>query len=186
MNKSPIRVNISPRKFKFSQINKLIKLIDKDQLYITSHNKNPLINFQIKDWKRQKPQISLGSKISLKCMKKCMNNENKWKRRGKRVLPALEDKNLAKSLRENDKKLIGSLDRREREKCFWNSLYVIEHAKTQSFKKLSMWFSIDRKLDSIDRKCLQLIQQWSKWADSNQFFNRNFDQSSNRFDRSKI
>ena len=31
--------------------------------------------------------------------------------------------------------------------------------KLKVFKKLSMWFSIDRNLDSIDRKCLLLIQQ---------------------------
>ena len=84
-------------------------------------------------------------------MKKCMKHVNKCKRRGKRVLPALEDKNLAKSLRENDKKLIGSLDRSKRErKVFLKSLKVIEHVKTQSFKKLSMRFSTDRKLDSIN------------------------------------
>ena len=49
-------------------------------------------------------------------MKKCMKHVNKCKRRGKRVLPALEDKNLAKSLRENNKKLIGSLDQSKRER----------------------------------------------------------------------
>ena len=39
-----------------------------------------------------------------------MNNENKWKKKGKRVLPVYEDKNLAKNSEKNNKKLIGSLD----------------------------------------------------------------------------
>ena len=38
---------------------------------------------------------------------------------------------------------------------------MIEHVKTQSFKKLFMRFLIDRKLDSIDQKCLRLIQNQS-------------------------
>ena len=42
-------------------------------------------------------------------MKKCMNNENKWKKKGKKVLPALEEKNLAKILEENDKNLARTL-----------------------------------------------------------------------------
>ena len=53
-----------------------------------------------------------------------------------------------------------------------------------------MRFSIDRKLDSIDRK-LHLIdpkavEQRLKRLDSNQNFNHIFDQSSNKFNRSKI
>ena len=36
-------------------------------------------------------------------MKKCMKLENKRKRKGIKVLPAFEDKNLAKDLEENDK-----------------------------------------------------------------------------------
>ena len=55
-----------------------------------------------------------------------MKLENKCKRKGKRVLPALEEKNLAKKLEENDKKLDWSLDRlkreREREREFENFL----------------------------------------------------------------
>ena len=38
------------------------------------------------------------------------------KKRGKRVLPVYEDKNIAKESEENDKKLIGSLDRSKRER----------------------------------------------------------------------
>ena len=67
---------------------------------------------------------------------------------------------------------------------------MTEHVKTQRFKKLSMRFSIDQKLDSIDRKLhlidLDAIEQRSKRSGSNQNFNRIFDRSSNSFDRSKI
>ena len=35
-----------------------------------------------------------------------MKHENKCKRKGKKVLPVYEDKNLAKDLEENDKKLL--------------------------------------------------------------------------------
>lgn len=79
------------------------------------------------------------------------------------VLPALDDKKLAKDWRENDKKnLIGSLDRlNERERVLKVFEKVFEHVKTKDFKKLSTRFSIDRILDLIDRKCLRLIQQQS-------------------------
>ena len=85
-------------------------------MFISSNNKNPVINCERNNKKHQKPQIFLGSKITLKCMKKGMRNENKWKRRGIKVLPVYEDKNLAKESEENDKKLIGSLDRSKRER----------------------------------------------------------------------
>ena len=69
--------------------------------------------------------------------------------------------------------------------------------KTQGFKKLSMRFLIDRKLDSIDQKLdlidrklysidPKAIEQRSKLSGSNQNFNRIFDRSRNRFDQSKI
>ena len=45
-----------------------------------------------------------------------MKHENKCKRKGKRVLSALEEKNLAKILEENDKNLIWTLDRSKRER----------------------------------------------------------------------
>ena len=47
---------------------------------------------------------------------KCMKLENKCKRKGKRILSALEEKNLAKELEENDKKFDLSLDRSNRER----------------------------------------------------------------------
>ena len=45
-----------------------------------------------------------------------MKHENKCKRKGKKVLPALEDKNLAKILEENKKNLASWTDRIERER----------------------------------------------------------------------
>ena len=94
---------------------------------ITSHNKNPMNNFERIDWKHQKPQISIGSKLSIKCMKKCMKDENEWKMKGKKVLPAVEDKNPWKFLREKRKKkknlALILTDWRERERNnFWKSL----------------------------------------------------------------
>ena len=53
----------------------------------------------------KKPQIFQGPKISLICMKKCMKNENKLKKKNIKVLPALGEKNLAKRTEENDKKI---------------------------------------------------------------------------------
>ena len=45
-----------------------------------------------------------------------MKHENKGKRKGKMVLAALEKKNLANILEENDKNLIWTLDRSKRER----------------------------------------------------------------------
>ena len=45
-----------------------------------------------------------------------MKHENKCKRKGKKVLPALEDKNLAKILEENKKNLASWTDQIERER----------------------------------------------------------------------
>ena len=65
-----------------------------------------------------------------------------------------------------------------------------EHVKNLSFKKLSKWFSIDRKTSSIDWKVHSIdpasMAHRLSQANSNQIFNRNFDQSRNRFDWSKI
>ena len=79
-------------------------------MFITSPNKNPLINCERKVLIHQNPQNFQGPKISLICMKKCMKNENKLKKKGIKVLPALGEKNLAKRMEENDKKLDWSLD----------------------------------------------------------------------------
>ena len=85
-------------------------------MFISSNKKNPLINCERNQLKHQNPQILLSPKISLKCMKKCMKNEIKPKRKGRMVLPMLDDKNREKKLRENDKKLSLNLDRSKRER----------------------------------------------------------------------
>ena len=77
----------------------------------SSTNKNRLMNFERNHLKYQKPKKLLGPKMPLKCMK----NEIKQKRKGRMVLPVLDDKNLEKNWRENDKKLIVNLDRSKRE-----------------------------------------------------------------------
>ena len=121
---------------------------------ILSHNKNPLINFQRKGLNQQKSQIFIGSTFSPKCMKKCMKHENKWKRRGKKVLLTLEDKNPRRNLGKNDKNLawnLRSIKERER-KAFEKFKSDRTREKLKVVKKLSIQFSINRKLDSIDRK----------------------------------
>ena len=92
-------------------------------MFIASHNKNSFINFERKGLNQQKSQILLGSKISPNAWQKCIKTENIWKRRGNKVLPALDDKNLAKDWGENDKKTwLEALTDRIREKEFWKFL----------------------------------------------------------------
>ena len=138
---------------------------------ITSHNKNPMINFERIDWKHQKPKFSIGSKFSPKCMKKCMKYENKWKRRGKSVLPKLEDKNPWKFLRENDKKLPLNLDRskRERERTFEKVWIVIEHVKNLWFKK-NLWTIFDWSKNRFDRS--KITFNWSRTNRAKQIQNK--------------
>ena len=60
-------------------------------------------------------------------MKNAWNHEIKCKRKGKKDLQALEDKNLTKILEENEKKIFGgALAKSEREeslKNFWKSAF---------------------------------------------------------------
>ena len=42
-------------------------------MFISFNNRNPVINYERNNQKHQKPQIFLGPKITLKCMR----NENK-------------------------------------------------------------------------------------------------------------
>ena len=51
-------------------------------MFTSPQNKNPLINLDKKHLKDQKPQICIGSKLSLKCMK----NEIKLKKKGQNDL----------------------------------------------------------------------------------------------------
>ena len=99
-----IRIVSSLRNSKFSQFNK-IKLNHKDHVY-SIPQQNPLINFGRKSLKQQKSQKSLGSKFPKYAWQKCMKLENKWKRKGNMVFPALGEKNVAKRSDENEKKKI--------------------------------------------------------------------------------
>ena len=123
-------------------------------MFITPHNKNPLINFERKCLNQQKTQNSLGSKFPKYAWQKCMKLENKWKRKGNMVLLALGEKNLAKRSEENNKKLVGCLDRSNRvRKSFEKFEKCLNMWKRKVFKKLSIRLSIDRKISLIDRKC---------------------------------
>ena len=108
--KSPNRVVSSPRNFNFSQIIKLIKLIHIEQFYIVSQQK-PIDQFPKKRLKSTKIPNYHSFEILPKMhkKKKCMKHENKWKRRGKKVLPALKDKNPWRNLGKNDKNLAWNL-----------------------------------------------------------------------------
>ena len=134
-----------------------------------------MINFERNDWNQQKTQFSLGLKFSHNAWTKHMKHENKWKRKGKKVLRALQDKNPRRNLRENDKNLLWILDRSKRErKAFEKFEKVLNTWKANGFKKLSVRFSIDRKIDLIEWKLhsidLTMIKHQSNQADSNQFF----------------
>ena len=93
----------------------------------------------------------------------CMKSENKCKRKGIKVLPALGEKNLAKRMEENDKKMDWSLDwvvwREKKLKTFEK---VSLNTWRTVFKKFSTRFSIDQKIYSIGQKCFD----WSNtnWA----------------------
>ena len=115
--KTPIRVVSSLRNFKFSKFIKLIKLIHQEQFYIVPQQK-AIDQFPKKKLESSKIPISLR----FKNIPKCMKIENKWKRRGNKVLLALKEKNLAKILKENDKNLLWLLERSKRERnVFWKS-----------------------------------------------------------------
>ena len=150
-----------------------------------------MINFERIDWNQQKSQIFISSTFSLKCMKKCMKHENKWKRRSKKVVPALEDKNPWRNLRENDKNNDWKpWPIEEREKSVLKKFESDWTHENSKFLKILYaifdWLKIrfnQSKMPSIDPEA---IEQRSKRSDSNQNFNRIFDQLSNKFDWSKI
>ena len=86
-----------------------------------------------------------------------MKHENKWKRKGKKVLSALNEKTLEEIWGKTTKILLGILDRLKRErKAFEKFESDRTHEKLKVFKKLSIRFLIDWKLDSIDRKSLSI------------------------------
>ena len=94
-----------------------------------------MINFERKDWNQQKPQFCLGSKFSQNVEKKYIKHENKWKRKGKKVLLALEVKIPWRNLRENDKKIcFESWPIEEREKEFFEKTWIVTNTwKTYVF-----------------------------------------------------
>ena len=104
----------------------------------------------------------------------------------------LDDKNLEKKIEGKRQKFAWVRSVEEREpKSFLKSFEIMKNMwKAYVFKKLSERFSIGQKLDSINRKSHSIdpasIEQWLSQADSNQVFYRNFDRSSNKFDRLKI
>ena len=51
-------------------------------MFTTSKNKNPVIKFERNQLKNQKPQKSVGPKISPKMHEKCMKIVNKMKKKG--------------------------------------------------------------------------------------------------------
>ena len=93
----------------------------------------------------------------------CMKSENKCKRKGIKVLPALGEKNLAKRMVENDKKngLEPWPSRIERERKSWKTFEKVSLNTWKSvLKKFSTRFLIDRKTNSIGRKCFD-------WSNTN-------------------
>ena len=73
------------------------------------------------------------------------------KRKGIKVLPALENKNLQKNQGKTTKICFDTLtNQREREKCLKSFEKVMNVRKHKVVKKLSMQFLIDQKLDLIN------------------------------------
>ena len=52
------------------------------KMFITSKNKNPMINFERNQLKNKKPQNPIGPKISPKMHEKCIKYVNKMKEKG--------------------------------------------------------------------------------------------------------
>ena len=123
-------------------------------MFIASHNKNPLINFERKSLKQQKSQKSLGSKFPNMLDKNAWNLKINEKGRVIWYFWPWERKTLQKDRRKTTKKLVRCLDRLNRErKSFEKFEKCLNTWKRKVFKKLSKQLSIDRKLGSIDWKC---------------------------------
>ena len=104
---------------------------------------------------------------------------NKSKKKGKRVLPVFGERNLAKRMIKNDKKLRWSQVRiGEREKSLdtFEKVILKKSRSVFFFKKPESRYSIDRKIVSINRNNQKLTKD----------FKRNFDWLKNRLDQSKI
>ena len=86
-------------------------------MLISSNNKNPLINFERNQQKHPKPQISIGLKVSLKCMKK----EIKPKKKGQNSLTSARRQKLLWKIEGKRQKFVfesRSVEERERENSF--------------------------------------------------------------------
>ena len=77
------------------------------------------------------------------------------KKKGQKSLTGLvEGKTCKKFGGKRQKILLGAFDRSNRERKNLKTFEkVYEHVRNSVFKKLSIRFSTDRKLDSISRKC---------------------------------
>ena len=98
------------------------------------------------------------------------------KKKGKRVLPASKDKNLAKILKENDKNWWWSQEPTRRERETWKSL-------NSDFEKVLFCFFLKTRYMSFDRSKISLDRSKQTKAPSLKNF-KNFDRSKNRMDRS--
>ena len=96
-----------------------------------------MINFRKEGLNHQKPQIWIGPKIPTKAWIYAWKHENKCKRKGIMVLPALGEENLAKNLVENDKKIDdwACLSWREIERKFWKLLKKLSWISQDLIKK---------------------------------------------------
>ena len=97
-----------------------------------------MINFRKHGLKHQKPQFEKCRKYPMKCMKNAWKHQIKCKRKGKKDLPALGEKNLAKISEENDKKsLVEPSQVGERERKVWNSpIWLFKKLRFDLFKLL--------------------------------------------------
>ena len=68
-----------------------------------------MINFEKEDWINKNPNFEKFRKSHKNAWVYAWKHENKCKRTGIKVLPALGEENLAKNLEENDKKSQWSL-----------------------------------------------------------------------------
>ena len=121
-------------------------------MYITIYQQNPMINFRKIALNQQKPKFKKVWKYPLNAWNNAWKHENKNKRRGIKVLPALWEKNLAKIRQKTTKNLLCSLAKSERErkvwKMFWKSVWI---SQSTVFKKLETQCSIDWTCFSINR-----------------------------------
>ena len=128
-------------------------------MFITVYQQNPMIIFR-KRGLIQYPNFEKFRKLLKNAWVYAWKHENKHKRRGIKVLPALWEKNLAKIWEKNDKKpLVEPCQVGERERKVWKSFEkVFESVKILFKKKLESRCSIDRKTGSINQTKQRLTE----------------------------